>query len=253
VNLITTLGRLIGLGIVATGTAVQVTLVSAAEAITAGHDWSGLYAGVKAGPARNQSDTDREYSLNSAPMDELAKEIDGATSVFTGGALIGYNYQVSTLVLGAEADFNYLGFSNHSELRYGRSPLGVDVSSLLQADWFGTVRGRLGFARDKLLFYGTGGLAYGQIKGQSNITVTLGGVNAGSWQTSVDETNLGWALGAGTEYGRHNWSIGLEGLFVDLGTIKAEGKSAGVLGTFDARSSADVSFSTVRAVIRLRF
>lgn len=252
-NLITTLGRLIGLGIAATGTAVQVTLVNAAEAITAGHDWSGLYAGVKAGTARNQSDADREYSLNSATIGELTKEIDGATSVFTGGALIGYNYQVSTLVLGAESDFSYLGFSNQSEQRYGHSPLGIDVSSSLQADWFGTVRGRLGFARDKLLFYGTGGLAYGQIKGQSNLTVTLGEADAGSWQTSVDETKLGWTLGAGTEYGWHNWSIGLEGLFVDLGTIKAESKSASVLGTFDARSSADVRFSTVRAVIRLRF
>ena len=252
-TLITTLGRLIGLGIVATGTAVQVTLVSAAEVTTAGYDWSGFYAGVKAGTARNQSDADREYSHNGAVMDELAKEIDGATSVFTGGGLIGYNYQVGTLVLGAEVDFNYLGFSNDSELRYGHSPLGIDVSSSLQADWFGTVRGRLGFARDNLLFYGTSGLAYGQIKGQSDITVSLGEVGAGSWQTSIDETKLGWTVGAGTEYGRHNWSIGLEGLFVDLGTIKAEGKSASFLGTFDARSSADVRFSTVRAVIRLRF
>ena len=252
-TLITTLRWLIGLGIVATGTVVQGSLVSAADVMPSDYDWSGFYAGVKVGTARNQSDTDREYSLNGAAMDELAKEIDGATLVFTGGGLIGYNYQFRTLVLGAEADFSYLGFSNDSDLRYGHSPLGIDVSSSLQADWFGTVRGRLGFARDNLLFYGTGGLAYGQIKGQSNLAVTLGEVVAGSRQTSIDETKLGWTVGAGTEYGRHNWSIGLEGLFVDLGTIKAEGKSATVLGTFDARSSADVRFSTVRAVIRLRF
>ena len=167
--------------------------------------------------------------------------------------MIGYNYQLSTFVLGAEADFNYLGFSSHAERSYGLSSLDIDVRSSLQSDWFGTVRGRLGFARDNLMFYGTGGLAYGHVTAQANIIVTLGEVEAGSWQTSVDETKLGWTVGAGTEYGRDNWSIGLEGLFVDLGAIEPEGKPASALESSGSRSSANVRFSTLRAVIRLRF
>ncbi len=31
-------------------------------------------------------------------------------------------------------------------------------------DWFGTVRGRAGFAFDRALIYGTGGFAYGDVR-----------------------------------------------------------------------------------------
>ena len=33
--------------------------------------------------------------------------------------------------------------------------------------WFGTVRGRVGYAFNNVLFYGTGGLAFGELKGEN--------------------------------------------------------------------------------------
>src|SRR5437016_931723 len=54
--------------------------------------------------------------------------------------------------------------------------------------WFGTVRGRAGYAFNNILFYGTAGLAFGELRG-----VTFGGF-------SDSHTNAGWTAGVGAEF-----------------------------------------------------
>src|ERR1700753_3707371 len=68
--------------------------------------------------------------------------------------------------------------------------------------WFGTVRGRVGYALNNVLFYGTGGLAFGELKGETfGLTET--------------HTNAGWTLGLGAEVGlAPNWSAKIEYLYV---------------------------------------
>ena len=71
--------------------------------------------------------------------------------------------------------------------------------------WFGTVRGRAGYAINNVLLYGTGGLAFGELTGQ-----TFG-------LSSESHTNAGWTLGVGAEFGfAQNWSAKVEYLYVDL-------------------------------------
>ena len=70
--------------------------------------------------------------------------------------------------------------------------------------WFGTVRGRAGYAFNNILFYGTGGLAFGGLRGE-----TFG--------LSESHTSLGWTLGAGAEFGlAQNWTAKIEYLYIDL-------------------------------------
>ena len=70
--------------------------------------------------------------------------------------------------------------------------------------WFGTVRGRAGFAFNNILFFGTGGLAFGELR-------------ATTFGLSESHTNAGWTLGAGAEMGfAPNWSAKIEYLYVDL-------------------------------------
>ena len=70
--------------------------------------------------------------------------------------------------------------------------------------WFGTMRGRGGFALNNILFYGTLGLAYGR-----------GHVDIGS--VSESHLHVGWTAGAGMEVGlTPNWSVKAEYLFIDL-------------------------------------
>jgi outer membrane immunogenic protein len=66
------------------------------------------------------------------------------------------------------------------------------------------VRGRLGYAFNNVLVYGTGGLAFGELRAE-----TFG--------LSESHTNAGWTLGVGAEFGIYqNWTAKVEYLYVDL-------------------------------------
>src|SRR5262249_10488138 len=106
-------------------------------------------------------------------------------------------------------------------------------------EWFGTVRGRVGFLfGDQILVYGTGGLAYGRV--QTSGASAFSGL---SFKCSVPpsacvapfafngsafsaaKTNVGFSAGAGIEgklgFFPSNWTWKLEYLYVDLGSLDA--------------------------------
>lgn len=109
-----------------------------------------------------------------------------------GGIGGGYNWQSGQFVLGLEGDINFSAASDTFAPWKFSNP------------WFGTVRGRVGYAMNNVLLYGTGGLAFGELKGQN-------------FGVSETHTNAGWTLGAGAEVGlTQNWSAKVEYLYVDL-------------------------------------
>jgi len=95
-----------------------------------------------------------------------------------------------------------------------------------EVDYLGTVRGRLGWlATPGLLVYGTGGLAYGEVKASTtifqSIAPTLAGVtpNFGTG-SGVSQTRTGWTAGGGVEWMLDpHWSFKAEYLYYDLGTV----------------------------------
>jgi hypothetical protein len=83
-------------------------------------------------------------------------------------------------------------------------------------DWYGTVRGRVGYATGQWLFFGTGGLAaYGD--------VSLNSTFSGLALTNIIQTSstrTGWVGGVGMEYlVLPNLSFSLNYQYVDLGTL----------------------------------
>jgi outer membrane immunogenic protein len=86
--------------------------------------------------------------------------------------------------------------------------------------WFGTARGRVGYAVGSSLFYATGGLAYGEVR--TNIDYALVGAPT---NVEFSHTRTGWTVGAGLEspfelfglFGK-NWTAKTEYLYVDLGS-----------------------------------
>jgi outer membrane immunogenic protein len=113
-------------------------------------------------------------------------------SGFEGGVQAGYNWQTGPWVFGIEGDIQGTGASDTFAPWKFSNP------------WFGTVRGRAGYALNNILFYGTGGLAFGELSGQ-----TFG--------LSESHTNAGWTLGVGAEVGlARNWSAKVEYLYVNL-------------------------------------
>jgi outer membrane immunogenic protein len=113
-------------------------------------------------------------------------------SGFAGGIQGGYNWQNGPWVIGVEGDIQASGAEDTFAPWKFSNP------------WFGTVRGRAGYAVSNILFYGTAGLAFGELTGQ-----TFG--------LSESHTSAGWTAGVGAEFGlAPNWSGKIEYLYVDL-------------------------------------
>ena len=70
------------------------------------------------------------------------------------------------------------------------------------------MRGRAGYAFDRVLFYGTGGAAFGNVQG---------GPVGGPFDSG---TQIGWTAGAGVEFAfTPNITANVEYLYVDLGNF----------------------------------
>ena len=122
--------------------------------------WTGFYLGAHAG-----------YGWGDADTNASDPDLDG----FLGGAQAGYNYQFdNNIVIGVEGDWSWSGVDGSSG----------GVSS--DVDWVSSLRGRLGYAFDRYLVYGTGGVAF------ANVETSRGGF-------SDDNNHTGWAAGAGLE------------------------------------------------------
>lgn len=140
-----------------------------------GFDWTGYYAGLQAGYGWGQSDIS---GTDGGPF-SVSPDIDGG---FVGGHVAGL-WQFDQAVLGAEADLNYSSISGTAEIAPGNT-FGTDIK------WFGSVNAKAGYAMDRLLVYGIGGIAFAGIETSQA---------AGSAFSST-RTNVGWTLGAGVDY-----------------------------------------------------
>ncbi len=139
------------------------------------YNWGGFYAGANAG-----------YEWGKITNTSVSP------SGLVGGLQAGYNWQSGQFVFGAETDLQASGADDTFAPYKFSNP------------WFGTLRGRAGFALNNILFYGTLGLAYGGLKGST------GGLDE-------SKTHTGWAGGLGMEVGfSPNWSAKVEYLYMDL-------------------------------------
>ena len=178
-------------------------------------NWTGFYLGgnVGSGTARNRS------SMVGSGANELFNLTpDG----IIGGVQAGYNWQAGNWVYGLEADIQGSTQQDNKTCILG-SIAAESAAYDATLPWFGTVRGRLGYSIGSTLFYGTGGLAYGDVKTRMTGTF-LGTTNV----NSLTETRTGWTVGAGIEtpftflglFGP-NWTTTTEYLYVDLGSTSA--------------------------------
>jgi outer membrane immunogenic protein len=155
---------------------------------TSAISWTGFYVGIDGGfgSASAPSSTPYDISLSGGFL----------------GAQIGYNHHLTdNIVLGIEADAQWANMS-------GTIVLGQTVTQKI--NWFGTVRGRLGYAMDTWLPYVTAGLA---VAGATRTTTAGGG-------QSIGATHTGYALGAGVEWAfAGDWSAKLEYQHLSLGAV----------------------------------
>jgi outer membrane immunogenic protein len=149
--------------------------------VSPAYNWSGFYIGAMGGYA--QEDTSDFGKLSGG---------------FAGGT-VGYNWQNGNLVLGLEADGAWADVGASVAIIPGLASIDYTIRSM------GTVRGRIGYAFDQVLLYGTGGYAWSD----NRLSATALGVSI-----SDSQFHSGWTVGAGVEVMfAPKWSVKAEYLY----------------------------------------
>lgn len=171
---------------------------------------------------------------------------------FLGGAQVGYNVQQGSFVFGVEADIAATDMTDSSgfggagsivvasagllDLEIAEVALDVETSGEIESElnWLSTLRGRFGFAVDRVLVYGTGGVAFGDMDIAANLTTSISGtvelVNTEIIDIDIPANTItgtgggllvGYTIGAGLEYAiSDNWAARLEYAYINFGDVE---------------------------------
>jgi outer membrane immunogenic protein len=249
------------------------------------NSWTGFYVGGNGGygwtdPTVNYTPNDPNAFLSTCGnqrgdgtcVPPATFNIAGAV----GGIQAGYNWQLNAnWLVGVEADFDWSGIKGSGNSNFILNSYGPATFVATESvKSFGTVRARAGFLPfDPLLIYATGGFAYGNVKGSAVMpaaaTGTGGNSNggfayvcgAGTGQAncfvgSSSKTNLGWTLGAGSEYMiTNNLILRAEYLYVNLGHLSGVNTVAqtGTLPSSFTATFGTVSYNVIRGGLNWKF
>lgn len=171
------------------------------------YDWRGAYIGVQGGlgiadssglPGHDTAGPQSSYSYN---IEDILL-----------GAYAGINFQSDSFVFGIEADVEYSGLEERVTTIPLPPPIGSTQDIITDIEWLGSVRGRLGYAMDNVLIYGTGGVAFGDVQ------MSHGLPGGGLIFHTYTETRVGWTVGGGLEYAiTENLKGRGEYRYIDLG------------------------------------
>jgi outer membrane immunogenic protein len=189
----------------APGAAADLAYATKAPALAPVWTWTGLYLGADIGWARGRDST-AEYFTGTNTLTGL--KWDYQPTGVLGGLYAGANYQFESAVLGIEGDVEATG------LHGGFNDPALGGAGDTKVRWQGSLRGRLGLAADKVLFYGTGGLAF------ADISHTYQNLGTATTETSA-AMRLGWTAGAGVEVvATPNWLLRVEYRYSDYGKYR---------------------------------
>lgn len=129
----------------------------------------------------------------------------------------------------------------------------VTVTGRASIDWLATFQGRAGYVMDRTLFYGTAGIALGQISQQFTTTYSNPyDDDVGTTSGTSTQTRVGGVIGIGMEHLiTDHMSIKLEGDYFNLGTASYSIKSPG--GDFTATGTQVIDGFLVKGGIEYRF
>jgi outer membrane immunogenic protein len=219
--------------------------------------WSGLYVGVNGGAiwtnSNNVVTTAADFGAAAFPTVSTAAAAAASNIIptrrtgFLVGGTWGYNWQLNSLVLGTESDFqgvfngcnnnnnNGFGFgggnNNCGGTAIGIAPIVGAAGFTVQSqqtinrsfDYLSTSRVRAGFLiTPSLLIYGTGGVAIGHVRVNSSIISSVTplpfALTPGLSTANYSQLKAGVVVGGGLEWMfLPNWSLKAEALYYDLG------------------------------------
>jgi outer membrane immunogenic protein len=171
------------------------------------YNWSGCYLGIEGGGNWGRSSETDAISPGNPALVGLPVTGDFNLRGALFGGTLGCNYQVGTWVFGVENDFSW---TNKSGSANDVPPFTTTAVNQLSEKWIDTLRGRIGIAWDRALFYGTGGAAF------ANTTLSVCGQVL---CVNDSQTRPGWVAGIGVEYALwQSLSVKIEYLHADFGS-----------------------------------
>ncbi|GAB4510560.1 MAG: porin family protein [Sulfuricaulis sp.] len=188
----------------------------------ADREWTGLYAGVKAGYGFGDVKSGTGDYDPAFPFPPSSMDIDGAG----WGMVLGYYWQRPNLLLGIELDALDMdmkssssiysdpipGLANGCDATRASCPIHVEQ----QVKTLYTARVKVGHTAERYVVYGTAGIAVGEVERSMRETMQYWGPT-GMWG-SARHKSVGWTLGGGADYAltRNIW-LQTQFLYVDLG------------------------------------
>ena len=223
--------------------------------------WTGFYLGGNVGYSWGHLDTtDNSVTTNGAlfgipgaytPAQTFAGSDSSAViEGMLGGVQVGYNIQISSLVVGIEGAFHLADLVDQNS--YLGSDLGPYYKMRSSLDYFGTLTARIGYAFDRALVYGLAGVAIGRGEGQLEIIPGVDPTNPG-FSDKVTETLVGVTVGGGVEVALTDaWSAKVEYQFTNFNSERFDFKFANSDGS-TATTRADLDVHHVKAGLNYRF
>lgn len=238
------------------------------------YSWTGWYGGLSGGYGWGHSDPGAVITPASFPLPPgfaLEPPVPPPGSIadpdvkgWLFGGQLGYNFQFERAVFGVEADISWanIGGSRNgapfSFLINNPDHERIDAAGRVatKLDWFGTVRGRFGYAFDRFMPYVTGGLAYGDIK--TTVSATASQFDTGvtpatlvatnNFAASTSSVHVGYALGAGVDWAvTERWVLRAEYMYLNFG----RGSAFGIAPITASDSGMNVNL--VRGALNYRF
>ena len=177
------------------------------------YSWTGCYIGLSAGAKgvgiRETLRTEAVGALPATFLDTGRREAE----TWIAGGQAGCNYQTGNWVFGIEGDAHAQNWGDSNWL--AGAPLGPFTNGSyfdLHSSWQASARGRLGYAMNRTLFYGTAGAAWTEVRSYVNLIPAFGnGPNILGYDA---RTLTGVTVGAGVEHAvTDNFTLGLEGRY----------------------------------------
>jgi outer membrane immunogenic protein len=204
--------------------------------------WTGFYVGGSIGAGQLESDhlvsLDGLGFLN--PPNASVRDTN-----FLGGVVLGYDWPVGNFVYGVAVDLS-AGNLQGLTIQEGDDGFETRIKS------FGTARLKLGYSMGRALAYVTGGLAFGRVDATvGDLDFNPGPFFSPDLHATGSRTHFGWTVSGGMDFAvTNNLIVGIEYLFVDLGT-----KTYDVIDTTGSNTIFDVDaqMHVGRANIKWKF
>jgi outer membrane protein OmpA-like peptidoglycan-associated protein len=217
--------------------------------------WGGPYGGLNLGADWGHMPGAVSIEPSGAVPGSTVGLTNHRNATITGGGQAGYNFQFNNVVLGIEGDINGGGPSYTTGVTgtAGKPTFAPGSNFTASSDWNASIRGRVGYAYNQVLLYGTGGFAVANANLSANYASPAAGVSGGSASNSA--TLIGGTYGGGVEYAvSPNVSVAGEFRHTDYGSARMNlGSAPTILGSAPVTGKVDLHDNVALLKVNYRF